>query len=770
MDGIVSKFNNIAVIGSGVMGSSIAAHFANCNVNVLLFDLPSLDKSANRSAISTAALKRLIEDNNQLIDQEKANFIKPVNLEDDLSKLQEVDLIIEAVTEDLAIKSTIYHKIKPFVTESTIIGSNTSTIQLKALQDAAPEQIKNQIVITHFFNPPRYLPLVEMIAGENFDKNSLSNFKIFLENNLGRVVVNAKDSPGFMANRVGCIWMLLNLEEVLIQIEKSDEDIQLEKLDAYMHKYFKIAKTGVFGLFDLIGIDVMEKIIHSLQTNLKKHDLINQLELSCKFVARMVEKKMFGRKNGKGFYHTEIIDGKKTKRVLNLKDFTYRGVTEIPVYEDIKDFSSKDEFSFHILNKVNCVMINYTVEHLYEMTNSLYEIDEAMCYGYNWGMGPFAIADNMGDKFYTGIQNLIKYLHKYGVQPAAMLEEIKTQGFYRMNYQYKQYYHNKLYYDIPVKDSMLTVSNIKKRKNAVYGTEKVSLWDMGEDILLLTFSNSLGLLDEKIFDFIIHAEKNIFPNFKAVIIANDGECFSAGANIKKFLEFTEKNDYEGLKKFLELGQQTMLAIKYSSIPVICAVENIALGGGCEILLHSHGSQFSLNSTIGLVETSLGVIPAWGGCKEMLLKAFEDPTIVDNKQYCLQAFGNILHARKVYSGFEANKVGYSAKYCRINNNKNLVLSNAYDLAIELSSSFIPRSISKTIYFDCEAFRQTFIDDLQLDSLEGMKKDIAGAMLDIFTGYDDKPCNEKTIMEKEIKHFIRLIKNKETQKYIASVVKR
>ena len=581
-------FKKIAIIGAGVMGSGIAAQVANNNVEVLLYDLENED-----GLIAEKAINRLLSASpSQLAHKSIANSITPLNLKKDLSKIKECDLVIEAIVENISIKHELYKDIAKFLSKDSILASNTSTIQLSALKTNLPLDIANKLVICHFFNPPRFMRLLELVPG-TLEKNIKDNLIDFLTHRLGKNVIICKDTPGFIANRLCCFLMELVLQESI----KHKKNIV--EIDYIFSKFLGFPSTGIFGLYDLIGLDVMGFITNSLKSTLNPSDAFSKIYQKLPQMEKMVKEGYNGRKGKGGFYKVEIDkNGQKQKYAIDLLSFEYKTIEKMEEeYQTIQDFlNSKTEIAKFIASILNRFFI-YLMNVHDKISSNPYDIDAAMQLGCAWKYGPFELMQKYnlvpGDCD-NEFKNLSIDITKFGIKPKSLQNFCKNHS----------------------------IQPIAESKN--YRT-----WHLKTNKICFELKSKMHVLNEDIFNNLSRAVDIAETKNTDLIIYSDFDYFSAGADLKIFYEYIEGNSQEKAENFLKLGQQTMLKLKYSKIPIISCARGVALGGGCEILLHSDHIIAHQDLSAGLVECSVGLIPGWGGLKEMILRSSSKEELTSN---------------------------------------------------------------------------------------------------------------------------------------------
>lgn len=573
-------FKKVAVIGAGVMGSGIAAQIANNNIEVLLYDL----ENENGKLVASLAIDKLINSpSSPLTHKSVARLICPLSLKTHLNALKDCDMVIEAIIENLPIKQQFYQEAGKFLREDAIIASNTSTFQLSQLKANLEPEISNKLVICHFFNPPRFLRLLELVPG-TLQTDKLSGLMNFLTHQIGKNVIICKDQPGFIANRLGCFLMELILQE-LIRTKKN-----IAEIDYIFSNFLGFPSTGIFGLYDLIGLDVMWFITNSLKSSLNPEDEFLSFYKIIPEINKMIENGYNGRKGKGGFYKIELdSNGNKIKYAINLSNFEYDEFKPYKLqYKSLEEFFASNTELSEFISSILERFFSYILSIHQDIASNIYDIDKAMQLGYAWKHGPFELMQKYNlipSKYKNNFLALQIDNSKFGIKPKSLNEIIS-------------------------KNSLIPIIESSSSK----------IWHLRPNKICFQITSKMNVLSEDIFNNLIKAV-DIAESYKAdLIIYSDSEHFSAGADLKTFYNYLQNNNIESIGALLKLGQKVMLKLKYAEIPVISCARGVALGGGCEILLHSDHIIAHQDLSAGLVETSVGLIPGWGGLKEMILES------------------------------------------------------------------------------------------------------------------------------------------------------
>lgn len=665
----------IAVIGSGTMGASIAAHIANCGYQVLLLDLAS--PSNTRNLLVSKALARIQDKPYALSHPKRLSLIKVGNLTDDIKLLHECDLVIEAIIEKLDAKQELFRTIAPFLNPKCIVASNTSTLLLKALKQG---NIWPQTIILHFFNPPQYLPLVELVADDDIKEENLTHIKQFLYHQLGREIIQCADSPGFIANRMGCFFMKCALKMAI------ENQLDIYKIDKLTNKLLGMPKTGIFGLYDLIGLDVMSMIDSSLRQNLPNDDQYQQLQASDYVINNLVATSKLGLKSGAGFYTQK--NGKKL--ALNLATMEY----ELCSQDD-----AIDENYAKYLQDLAQACQEYGQYMTPNLAASIEDIDKTMKLGFNWRIGP--------SQFSTVLKHGIKHLKEQHAPLGNKLFENKD-------------------------------AQICEYKKAIIFRSKTKF--------NIITHNVLELLNQAIT--IAQEQKT------KLIIYPYAENFSAGGDLKFFLNCALNQNFKAAEDFLILGQKTFQRIKYSNIPIIAVAQNLALGGGCELLLHCHHVIANINLQAGLVESSIGLIPSWGGIKEIFCRAMQNdlPT-----KALHQLLTNVIH------GYKSRSADYFAEQYLTKTTVIAQKDDALDYAISLDLQKEPTNTKLNLL----THNAISLAELELKELDSHSAFIASKLIKLTKLQNP---TEDEILKAERDLFLKLLSQPQTIEKISNILSR
>lgn len=632
------RINKVAIVGSGIMGSGIACHFANIGVEVLLLDivpreLTDKEKSKGLTLEDKVVRNRLVNDSLQaslkskpspIYSQSFASRIHTGNLEDDIAKVSEVDWIIEVVVERLDIKKKVFEQLDNHRKKGTLISSNTSGIPIKLMSEGRSEDFQKHFCGTHFFNPARYLRLFEIIPGPETSKEVLDFMNEYGEKFLGKKSVVAKDTAAFIGNRVG-IFSIMSLFHMV-----EESGMTIEEVDKLTGPVIGRPKSATFRTVDVVGLDTLVHVANGLNEgvpNDEKHDLF----ALPNYIDSMMEKKWLGSKSGQGFYKkVKNEDGSSEILSLDLKTLEYRAAKKasFATLEQTKSIDNViDRFKVLVGGKDKAgefyrknlsALFAYVSNRIPEITDELYKIDDAMKAGFGWQHGPFQIWDAVG------VEKGIEMMKAEGEEPAAWVKEMLESGS-KSFYTVKE--GNTYYYDIPKKeqvkvpgqDAFIILDNIRESKE-VFKNSGVVVEDLGDGILNVEFRSKMNSIGSDVLDGLNKAIDIAEKDYQGLVVANNGANFSVGANIGMIFMMAVEQEYDELNMAIKYFQDTMMRMRYSGIPTVAAPHAMSLGGGCELSLHADKVVAAAETYIGLVEFGVGVIPGGGGSKEMTLRA------------------------------------------------------------------------------------------------------------------------------------------------------
>jgi 3-hydroxyacyl-CoA dehydrogenase len=678
------EIRRAAVIGAGVMGSGIAGHIANAGVPVDLLDVPA--KEGARDAIAAGAIERLLKtDPAPLMSRDNARLIRSGNIEDDLGRLKEADWIVEAVVEKLEVKHSLYAKLAGVLKPGAMLSSNTSTISRRRLVEGMPEDLARRFAITHFFNPPRYLRLLEIVPPPGEHGEAIQALADFADHRLGKSIVWCKDTPGFIANRIGAFWIQS------AAIGAVEGGLTVEEADAVMGRPLGIPKTGIFGLLDLVGLDLQPHVDASLAAQLAKDDPYQPLRRDWPLFDKMIAEGYTGRKGKGGFYRLLRDGAGKELQAIDLKTGAYRPKQEARLESvaaakaGLKALVEHPDKGGRYAWQVLAGLLSYAALVAPEIADDIAAIDGAMRNGYNWKFGPFQLIDRMDARYFAE-----RLAAEKKPVPPLLAKAVEAGGFYRERDGRLEL----LGFDggwraIERPAGVLLLSDIKRASKALAANGSASLWDLGDGVACLEFHSKMNSLDPDTLQLLRQSLDLVGKRkMKALVIHNEGESFSVGLNLGLALFSANLAMWPMIEDMVQTGQQTYKAVKYAPFPVVGAPSGMALGGGCEILLHCAAITAHAESYIGLVEAGVGIVPGWGGCKELLARATAHPKGHGPMPPVAQAFETISTAKVARSAFEAKELGFLGAKDEIIMNRDRLLAAAKAKALALAEGYQP----------------------------------------------------------------------------------
>jgi len=612
-----------------------------------------------------------------------AKLIEPGNIEDDLARVAECDWIIEAIVERLDIKHDLYSKLEGVRRPGTAISSNTSTIPLDKLAEGRSDAFRHDFLITHFFNPPRYMRLLEIVTGPRTDPGVAARVEAFADRSMGKTIVHAKDTPGFIANRIGTYWIQLGLNAAF------DLGLTVEEADAIGGRPMGVPKTGIFGLVDLVGIDLMPHLQKSLTATLPKDDPYQAIARSHPLIEKMIAEGYTGRKGKGGFYRLNREMGKR-KETIDLATGGYREpikAGDLPADAARGDLNAliglkgkMGDYAWAILGGT----LPYAASLVPQAADTIVAVDDAMKLGYNWKFGPFELIDKIG------AAKLTARLEAEGKTVPELLRIAGDRNFYRVENGKRQYLGiDGDYHDVIRPEGVLRLEDIKLAGQPLLKNGSAALWDVGDGVAALEFTGKMNALDGDVMKLIGQAIPLVQKSFKALVVYNDGSNFSAGANLGLALFALNIAAWSEVEKLVAGGQKAYKALKYAPFPVVGAPAGMALGGGCEILLHCDAIQAHAELYMGLVECGVGLIPGWGGCGEMIQRWRDAPFMPKGPMPAVaKVFETVSTATVSKSAAQAKELMFLRPDDGITMNRDRLLTDAKAKALALADGYQP----------------------------------------------------------------------------------
>ena len=727
------NINKVVVIGSGTMGSGIAAHLCNANIPVILLDL--------KTEIAEKARERILKSRPPLLfESKKIEHLKTGNIADDFNNIEDADWVIEAVVERVNIKHDIYEKIFKKRKKDSIVSSNTSTIPLKILSEKLSEDDKKDFCITHFFNPVRYMGLLEIVRDNLNNKEKINLLKNFCEKKLGKGVIVCGDTPGFLGNRIGVYAMQVAMSEAIKM------NLSVEEADAVFGRPMGIPKTGVFALYDLIGIDLMQDVLASFKKELSKEDKFHQVASDLPIIKKLIETGYTGRKGKGGFYRINKKNGKKVLEALDIITNKYSEkkkidlkIDKLNLLELINRNDKYGQYAWSVISKI----ILYSSSLVPSITNEYNDIDEALRLGFNWSMGPFEMLESIGlENFFSKIGNIEKN------EFLDNLKKKKLKRFYDQRQKYTE---------------IETLGKVKKNVVKIDKNDSAEIFRF-KDFNIVEFNTKANALDYNSMDALKNATD------KPLIIINESMQFSAGVNLNYVIEFIKNKDTKSVEKFIKYFQETCKHLKYCKNPVISAPSGLALGGGEEVVLQSNYVVTHTNIVMGLVETIVGLVPAGGGCKELLWRWSQSKENIKDPDFApMQVFNIIGYAKTATSPQEAKPLLFLDKNHDVIINRNELLPAARSLLekkVDMSASLKCKfklsgeKVRKKMH---KILEELYNDKKILDHGMVVGKELAY----VLSGGDtnlDKEISEDQMYKLELDSFMKLIETQKTQERI------
>ena len=771
----MSKFNKIVVIGAGTMGSGIAAHLANSEREVVLLDLKGNDSANQISEKAIDLIKK--SDPPLLVEKSRLSHIKPGNLSDDFNQIKDADWIIEAVVERIDIKHQLYSQIDKVRSPNSIVSSNTSTIPLSVLTEEMSDSMKSDFCITHFFNPVRFMRLLEIVETPQVNVKKIIALRDFCQNELGKGIVNCNDTPGFIGNRIGVYAMQVAMYEAL------ERNLPVEIADALFGRPLGIPKTGVFGLYDLIGIDLMKDVLASFKKELKEDDPFMEVVKPHPIVEKLLEKGYTGNKGPGGFYENKAVDGDEITKALNTSDMSYydfdkvdlpiaRRVEKEGIKALLNDDSEYGKYVFAVISKI----INYSAFCIPEVSSKVTDIDDALRMGFNWNEGPFELL------YEYGLENYIHRLQDEGSdvpELLATMTRLKQDPYDSTSS--RSYNHESGMKFINRGDGIRRLGDHKKYANHISRNYASTIWQFTDDIrkqrlLVCEFHTKANALNGDAMKILEEALDRVeSDDYQGLVVYNEAMNFSAGADLNTMIDLADKSDWNGIDRYLSHFQQVCKKMKYASKPTISAVAGLAIGGGFEVACQTSRMVAHMNSTLGLVETGVGLVPGGGGCKELLWRWVQDPEYIkDHDEAALRVFDIIGYGLMAHSPLQAKKHKFFLnKDVMVLNRDNLlveafkqvdVLKNGYKTPLKPQFCLSGREVK-------EKMHQHLLDLEKKNIIFGYDVEIGLHLATVLSGGDtdkSKTLTEQDLYNLERQSLINLIQSQKTRDRIHAML--
>ncbi len=671
---MIRRVKKVAVLGSGVMGSGIACHFANIGAQVLLIDIVphemnDKEKAAGLTPDDKVVRNRIVNDSlraalkskpSPIYKQSFAKRITTGNFDDDLPKIKDYDWVIEVVVERLDIKQSVFEKVDKYRKPGTLVTTNTSGISVEAMIEGRSEDFQKHFCGTHFFNPPRYLQLFEIIPTGKTDPGVLDFLSDYADRFLGKTPVLAKNTPAFIANRVGTFSIMELLNNV------KNMDFTIPELDKLTGPVIGRAKSATFRTADVVGLDTLAHVAKNIQDTTK--DEANDVFGIPGYLQKMLDNKWLGSKTKQGFYKKEVQDGKKKFLSLDINTLEYVEAPKpkFPVFEKTKGvddlrkripilFADKTRVGEFYRNSFYS-LFRFASNRIPEISDEIYKVDDALNAGFGWKLGPFQTWDAVD------VPNTVKAMEEAGMKPAQWVYDMLDAGissFYKVENGLKYFYDipSKSYKVIPGQEGRLSLE-VLRETNVLWENSDVTVFDLGDGVLNVEFHTKMNTIGQGVLEGLNKAVDMAESDYAALIISNEGEHFSAGANVGMIYMLAIEQEWEDLNLAVQWFQKTTMRLRYSSIPVIAAPHGMTLGGGCEVCMHSDKVIAHAETYMGLVEFGVGLIPGGGGTKEFALRLGDELKNGDVRTNAfLNRYLSIGQAKVSTSAYEAFDLGY-----------------------------------------------------------------------------------------------------------------
>ncbi|MDH5561442.1 MAG: 3-hydroxyacyl-CoA dehydrogenase/enoyl-CoA hydratase family protein [Deltaproteobacteria bacterium] len=779
----MKKIQSVAVLGAGVMGATIAAHMVNSGLDVLLLDMKPKDinpddpSDANR--VANNALKALLKAKPAPFYQNQyASRVQAGNFSDDLGKISKCDWVIEVIIENMEIKKKFYKEsIVPNIGPESYLSSNTSGLSVNEIAQGLPEQIRKNFLVTHFFNPPRYMRLLEIIPSQFTSQETLDYLTGFISKRLGKGVVFGKDTPNFIANRIG-VFSIFNAIKHMV-----DLDMTVEEVDTVAGPATARPKSAAFRTADLVGIDTLAHIGKNTYDVLVDDEMRDTF-LVPDFISKMIGDGLLGNKSGQGFYKKGMVDGKRQIYYYDYKTGEYKPLVK-PKFGSIATskqignplqgiktlISIGDKASEFAWRSLRDTLI-YTLNRIPEISDDIINVDNAMKWGFNWEIGPFKMIDAI-DPLY-----LYNRATDDGVNPPEILREINR--FYPIPKGKPTYWDfgKKDYQEIPFKPEEFKLEILKDTGSTVEEKQEYSIIDLGDGVFCMEFHSKMNAIGGEILQGTLKAIDIAEREGVGLVIANQGNNFSAGANIMLIAVAIAEGEFGDISRMIKAFQKSTMAIKYAKVPVVVAPFNLTLGGGCEYALHADAINAYAETYMGLVEVGVGLLPAGGGTKEMAIRSIDlaEHYKVDPTPFLFKRFENIGMAKVSISADNLYELGYMDEKDSVTMNLDHLISDSKKKAIALATNYRPPNRHKEYKAPGRSIAGSIKSQLWNMGKGGFATEfevhMGSLIADILCGGDVPPgtmITEDYLLELEREGFLKLCGNKKTIERIHHMLK-
>ncbi len=778
------RIRKVAVLGAGVMGSGIAAHLANAGIPALLLDIvppkaaegEKTDSKAFRNKFAASAVQNLRKQKPSPIFSTAAlDLIEAGNFDDDMGRLAECDWVVEVVREDMAIKQATFARVEKHVRPGTIVSSNTSGLSIVGMLEGRSAEFRKNFLVTHFFNPVRYMKLLELVAGPETSPEVMKTLHAFGEEVLGKGIVYGKDTTNFIANRIGVYGMMRTIREM------QKAELTVEEVDKIFGPALGRPKSAVFRTADLVGLDTFIHVATNCYDTLK-HDEEREVFAIPDFLRKMVENGWLGDKGGQGFYKKQKGPGGKEILALDLGTLEYRPQQKVRfdslgAAKDIEDVRERavsvmkaEDKAGRFAERVSLDVMAYASRRIPEIADDLVNIDRGMRWGFGWDLGPFETWDAYGVK--AGVERM----KALGLQPAKWVEEMLAAGresFYAHEGTQQTYWDiaSRSAKPVPENARTLRVEYLKRGNRKITGNDGATLWDMGDGCTLLEFHSKMNSIDDAIIEMMNAALDETEKNHRALVIGNDGTNFSVGANLMALLWAVNSDEMDVVEKLVRDFQSANQRMRYSPVPVVTAPFGLTLGGGAEVTMGGNAVQAAAETYMGLVEVGVGLIPGGGGNLQLLRNVF-GPYAADKDfdalPFLKKVFLSIGTAKVATSAEEAREAGFLGPDNGISLNRDFLLSDAKARALGMANAGF-RPPRKTFFRLPGPSGAATIDmmlyDMQLNQqISEHDRFIGRKLARVLTGGDTSAANlvsEERLLELELEAFLSLLGEEKTR---------
>jgi 3-hydroxyacyl-CoA dehydrogenase len=781
---MIFRIRKAAVLGAGVMGSGIAAHLANAGIPVLLLDIvpptpapgEKTDSKAFRNKFAAGAVANLRKQKPAPLMSEKAlSLIEVGNFDDDLKRVGECDWVVEVIKEDLKLKHGLFAKLEGLVSKTCIVSSNTSGMSIAGMTEGRSDDFKSRFLVTHFFNPVRYMKLLELVPGEKTSPAVLDAMAQFGERTLGKGIVYGKDTTNFIANRIGTYGMMRTIQLM------AQHDVSIEEVDKIFGPAMGRPKSAVFRTADIVGLDTFLHVTKNCYDSLP-NDPARETFKAPAWLEQMVEKKLLGDKTGSGFYKKSKGDGGKEILVLDLKTFEYRqqgkvrfdslgAARDAETLEDkVRAVLGGSDKAARFAEQVTLDTLAYAARLMGEIVDDVVNVDRAMRWGFAWELGPFQTWDAYG------VQRGVERMKALGIPVAKWVEDMLAAG--RTSFYGQQGLHDTFWNIgsrsvrfVPEVPRQITVEGLRRANRLIKGNDSASLFDMGDGIGLLAFHSKMNSIDTGIIE-LMHESVDWAERFaRGLVIGNDGGNFSAGANIAMLLWAAKEKQWDDIRKLIAGFQQANQRMRYSSIPTVTAPFQLTLGGGCEVTMGGNTQVAAAETYIGLVEFGVGLIPGGGGNLQLLRNLhglYAGTKDIDPFNFVKKAFLTIGLAKVATSAEEGREAGFLAADAFISMNRDHLLADAKARALGMAEAGFRPPRPATFFLPGKSGAATIdmqlYDMVQNHQISDHDRLIGRKLASVLTGGDASPqvaVTEQQLLDLELEAFLSLCGEEKTQ---------